>query len=631
MSEDQIMNCGWHGTIHTFLLVSETQWKQALIHHHYLCMHTVAERSQIAAWSECFTILHEQLTALCRTYTNAEDWYIVFEYELPRERGRRPDVLILTPHTIFVIEFKGYNSILQAHIDQVAAYTRDLQHYHAASHSRPAHSLLVLTQTEVLDIQRDEVWIVSPDQLGAKLPSLIHPLPASVDAIVPEHWLRADYAPLPSLVNAARTLFQHEPLPYIRRAHSAGIPDAIAALVSISEQAYKQSELHLALITGVPGAGKTLVGLQFVYEHHFNTVGSQRPAVFLSGNGPLVKVLQYALKNRIFVQDVHGFLRDYGGQQKRPPEEHIWVYDEAQRAWDADKVREKRGEGVSEPEDFLRIGERMQSWAMVVGLIGEGQEIHLGEEAGIEQWNTAISNVSCPWTVHCPPKLASVFSAAAEVHVDAKLDLTISLRSHIAEYVQDWVKCLLAGAIDKAGAISQNIRKQGFDMYITQNIEAAKDYVKTRYQMQVEKRYGLLASSKAKNLSQYGIQNDYNYTKNLREGPWYNDAPESSQSCCQLHEVATEFACQGLELDFPIVGWGNDLLWAGQRWQSIAQPRSRARDPHLLRLNSYRVLLSRGRDGFVVFVPPESNMVSTYRALEQAGLRPLDELVQKNA
>jgi DUF2075 family protein len=378
------------------------------------------------------------------------------------------------------------------------------------------------------------------------------------------------------------------------------------------------------LVTGVPGAGKTLVGLQFVYENHFHQNESGRAAVFLSGNGPLVKVLQYALRSSVFVQDVHGFLKQYGGAQLRQPEEHIWVYDEAQRAWDAERVREKRGHLASEPEDFLRIGERMGSWALMVGLIGEGQEIHLGEEAGLMQWNAALAAMERPWSVHCPTKIAALFPAAARVEADDALDLTTSLRSHLAEDVQQWVSHLLGGQLAQATRIADRIAQQGFDMYVTRDLEASKRYVQERYLGQQDKRYGLLASSKAKNVGTYGVHNEYNFTKNLREGAWYNDPPSSLRSCCQLHDVATEFACQGLELDFPIVAWGSDLTWQDGAWHSLPQPRSQAHNPHMLRVNSYRVLLSRGRDGFIVFMPDELAMKSTYEAVVRAGLRILD-------
>lgn len=275
---------------------------------------------------------------------------------------------------------------------------------------------------------------------------------------------------------------------------------------------------------------------------------------------------------------------------------------------------------MSEPEDFLRLGERMKSWAVVVGLIGEGQEIHLGEEAGLGQWNDAITSLTSQWTVHCPPRLERLFPAALQTVTDHHLDLTESLRSHLAEDVQRWVREVLNGDLTAASETAQRMQDQGFNAYVTRDLATAEKYVRERYAEQVDKRFGLLASSKAKNLVQWGIQNGFNFTRNFREGPWYNDPPDSPMSCCQLRDVATEFACQGLELDFPIVCWGNDLRWEKHQWLSPAQPRSQARDPHQLRLNSYRVLLSRGRDGFVVFVPPDPASDSTAQALRVGGL-----------
>jgi DUF2075 family protein len=618
MSSKSSERCGWFGNVSEFLSTDYTDWLTHLQSHHQRCMNIVADAAQVKAWRNCHTVLHQQLLRFIQSHANANEWTLIFEYELLRERGRRPDVVVLGETAIAILEFKDYRDVRQAHLDQASAYARDISHYHAASHQRPIRTVLLLTQASDLRLVRDEVVCLSPEHLPTAFNEFdVHPTGQPID---PASWLNAEYAPLPSLVSAARTIFQHEPLPQIRRAQSAGIPDTIKALVSIAAQAQEKKELHLALVTGVPGAGKTLVGLQFVYENHFAAPSNERAAVFLSGNGPLVKVLQHALQSRVFVQDVHGFLKEYGGRKTHTPTEHIWVYDEAQRAWDAGRVQEKRAFGVSEPEDFLRIGVRKQSWAFLVGLIGEGQEIHLGEEAGLEQWNDAIRAVNARWIVHCPPRIAPVFSAADEVITSEKLDLSVSLRAHLAEDVQTWIRLLLEGQMDTAKQISERIRGQGFEMYITHVLEKAKEYVRERYRGQLDKRYGLLASSKAKNLEQHHVRNGYNYTKNLREGPWYNDDPDSSRSCCQLEEVATEFACQGLELDFPIVCWGDDLIFNESRWNSLKQPRSTAKDPYRLRINSYRVLLSRGRDGFVVFTPPEPEMRTTYSALRQAGL-----------
>lgn len=652
-------SCGWSGTIHDFLTISKPHWLIAIQEHHQHCMTSPADQSQILAWDHSLDILQRELKQLVQIKPAIGKYAIIFEYELPRERGRRPDVVILGP-CVFVLEFKDYAKLLAAHSDQVAAYARDLKNYHAASHRHTVLPILVLARSKDL-IQRDEeVLVISPDHLAD-----VFNLEVELEngpLIDPQAWISAEYAPLPSLIQAARIIWDKQPLPQIKRALSAGIPETIAELIAIAKEAQEKNELHLALVTGVPGAGKTLVGIQLVYENHLDTIAqtsaayptatspmgltqtvplqavadsgeqsygkkkrdqknfSRNIAVFLSGNGPLVKVLQHALKNNIFVQDVHGFLKEYGGSTTKIPHEHIWVYDEAQRAWDADRVNEKRGHATSEPEDFLRLAERMNSWALMVALIGEGQEIHLGEESGLPQWNDALATMQKPWVVHCPKKIAGNFPAAKKLVTNNVLDLSITLRSHLAEDVAQWIAAILAGDLTQAKILAERVTSQGFDVYITQDISVATNYVKERYHGQEDKRYGLLASSKAKNLPRWGIHNEYNYTKNLREGPWYNDPPTSFNSCCALRDVATEFSCQGLELDFPIVCWGDDFVWAGE-WRSPPAKRSKAHDPHRLRVNSYRVLLTRGRDGFFIFVPKEVGMETTYTALVGVGVR----------
>jgi len=248
-----------------------------------------------------------------------------------------------------------------------------------------------------------------------------------------------------------------------------------------------------------------------------------------------------------------------------------------------------------------------------------------GEESGLPQWNTALSAMQKKWTVHCPERIAHEFSGPSTIETNNILDLTVTLRSHIAEDVAEWVKAILNGELLQARALAERLYRQGFDVYITNDINVATNYVKERYKGQEDKRYGLLASSLAKNLPSWEIHNEFNYTQKTkgRIGEWYNDPPASFYSCCSLRNVATEFLCQGLELDFPIVCWGNDFLWVENQWNSPPAKRSKAKDPHQLRVNSYRVLLTRGRDGFIIFVPNEIAMRSTYEALKGAGVREL--------
>lgn len=609
----------WSGSVADFLNTSSSDLLSSLRQHLKESLLLELDKSQLEAWKQEIKILKSELKRLELILSSSSDWIIVLEYELPRERGRRPDVILIAGSNLFVLEFKSFRRPTAAALDQVSAYARDIKSYHLESHGRNVVPILVLTNSDEVFSSVDGVVPCGAESLADTIVDRLLPDSEHIDI---DRWLGSPYAPLPSLVLAARMLFEHEPLPAIKRAQSAGIQDTLSSLDEIASIAESNETRHIALVTGVPGAGKTLVGLQFVYQVRASKDGSDKEAVFLSGNGPLVKVLQHALKTSVFVQDVHGFLRQYGGDSTKQPGERIWVYDEAQRAWDSDRVKSKRGHGHSEPDDLIRIGDRTIRGALIVGLIGEGQEIHLGEESGLTLWNEAIANSPESWTVHCPSKLKDQFTAPCKVVTDDNLDLTLSLRSHLAEDVQEWIRNLLDSNLEVSSALADRMIDAGFPLYLTRDLEEAKAYVLARYRNHSTKRFGILASSKAKNLVGYGVRNDWSFTKNLREGPWYNDDPNSRQSCCQLVEVATEFSCQGLELDLPIVCWGDDMKW-NQGWRPRPQPRSQAINPDQLRINSYRVLLSRGRDGLLIWVPPDAELDGVYQALSNAGMRRL--------
>ncbi len=269
----------------------------------------------------------------------------------------------------------------------------------------------------------------------------------------------------------------------------------------------------------------------------------------------------------------------------------------------------------------MKLGMRTPDWAMLVGLIGEGQEIHLGEEGGLRLWSDAIKASSGDWTIHCPQHVTSVFDGQ-KVVVDDALELKVTLRSHAAGGLHDWVKHVLDGQLSEASSIADSMQRASFDLYVTRDLEEAKRYVRDRYAGQEERRFGLLGSSKAKHLALFGMNTSFQGTRGLRHGPWYNEPASSLKSCCQMLEVATEFSCQGLELDFPIVGWDTDLVWNGKEW-ATSVVRSKAHNARQLRLNSYRVLMTRGRDGMTIFVPPLAALDATYGALISAGCRQL--------
>jgi DUF2075 family protein len=345
-----------------------------------------------------------------------------------------------------------------------------------------------------------------------------------------------------------------------------------------------------------------------------------RRSTFLSGNGPLVEVLQDALQSKVFVRDLHKYVKQYGLTDKVPGE-HVVVFDEAQRMWDKTMVNEKHGTPKSEPDLLISIAERLERWAVFVGLIGEGQEIHAGEEGGMALWNTAIAAGAKQWSITCSSRLAATFSNV-DVTVNDALDLTKSLRSRQAEFLHDWVAALLEGDVSRATHAATEVLSHAFPMYVTRDIAAAKNYVVERYAEKPTARYGILASSKSSRvLAPYGIDSSFPATQRVKIAPWYNQGRGHPESGCALTSVVTEFGCQGLELDFPIVAWADDYLWDGKRWNTKpSRSKYAIEDPFRLRKNVYRVLLTRGRDGVVVFVPPDSNLDATYHILLASGL-----------
>jgi len=607
---------GWSGTVKSFLDLPKSLVESSLEEHLNGLLGMNASKSQVEAWLEEIDVLKQSFRDLAIARTDSLDWSIILEFELPLEGGRRPDVIILGPNRIFVLEFKQDPVLQRSSLDQVAAYARDLAEYHSKSHGIEVIPFLIPTKTYDKSESRDVVKVLSPDKIASTLDGF--PLGKIINL---EDWLEGDYAPLPTLIAAAKMIFSNERLPAIKRAESYGVAKAVMRLKEIAASSLQNSDRALAFVSGVPGAGKTLVGLQFVYDK--SDQSSQ--AIFLSGNGPLVEVLRDALKSKAFVSDLHAFIKSYGTTAKIP-KQSIIVFDEAQRAWDASHMMLKKAVGFSEPELLISIGERIPGWATLVGLIGHGQEIHTGEEAGMAGWFEALKSEHAisDWKVYAPPRLANAFPGKTVTEYP-ELDLNHTLRSKQAEHLHLWVQNLLDGKFAEASVFAQKIWLQNFPIFVTRSLDEAKGYVSTRFEGEASKRYGILASSKDRILPEYGINNGFQDTKRVKNAKWYNEDLGTKGSCCNMEEVVTEFGCQGLELDMAIVAWGNDFTWSGKIWE-LRKMRTRIPqiDPHQLRLNSYRVLLTRSREGIIVFIPPKPEFDLTEHAFLAAGARILD-------
>ncbi len=598
-----------------------------------------ASTSQVTAWGDEVSLLQAEGREVISADAAAAKFRAILEYQLPLE-ARRPDVILLQNGNVLVLEFKSKDVPTSADIDQVSAYARDLASYHRECENRPVHAVLVPIRYAGQSMTINGTHVANPKHLAELITQLAREkaTPLARDAFLADD----AYRPLPSLVRAARELFETRTVRNVWRARASTDP-AVNLITEITHEAARTKTNRLILLTGMPGSGKTLVGLRAVHAGFLDDLTIERkagkptsPAIFLSGNGPLVEVLQYELRRagsdgRTFVKGVKNYVEAYSKRPNAVPPEHFLVFDEAQRAWDAEQVAEKHGglADKSEPEHFIEFAGRIPEWCVVLGLIGTGQEIHKGEEGGIGQWRKAVDGAKDPsrWTIHAPPQLSEIFHSR-NTRFNPALNLETEVRFHLISEVHNLVDGILQNALPKDTAtLAQQLRNETYPIYVTRDLDKAKKYVRERYREDPNARFGLLASARDKDLPAYGILNDFQSTKLLKVGPWFSEGAENEHSCRNLIRPATEFQAQGLELDFAIVCWGSDFIRENGRWTDrLAKGFKRGtkvRDPFQLRLNSYRVLLTRGRDGMVLWVPPHQKWDETFQHFRTAGLAEL--------
>jgi hypothetical protein len=332
--------------------------------------------------------------------------------------------------------------------------------------------------------------------------------PGVAESLTCEKFLSADACqPSPSLVRAVREFFSQRALPRIKRIDKI-TRRTLERVVSDIHDTHTRRKRKLLLVSGVPGAGKTYVGLQIAHERFLDdltepTKSGERPtapAVFLSGNGPLVEVLQYELKGaggdgRVFVRNVKEFVAKYSKKRSGPPPHHVLIFDEAQRAWDAERVRLKHDDenAGSEPEAFVSFAERVSGWCVVIGLIGGGQEIHLGEEGGMALWADAIAKSNAEWEVSGPTHFRDVFESKRVPYAASDdLHLSESVRFHFAAALSDWATGVVSAKPDVAqlATIAKDLAKKGYQLRVTRTLRTAKDLLWKKYEHLPDARFG---------------------------------------------------------------------------------------------------------------------------------------------
>ena len=583
------------------------------------------------AWRKEIDILQDQLRSV-------ENGDIAFEYTIPR-MGHRIDVVCIIHGLIFLLEFKvGDSEYRKSTADQVMDYALDLKYFHELSADRyiipisiPTEAPSVCNEVSFMEDKISNVLKCTKDNIGLTINSVLSSVQDQDLSIA--DWINSRYAPTPTIIEAAQAMYRNHSVKDISR-NDAGAHNLTATTETINQiidDCKRNHKKAICFVTGVPGAGKTLAGLNIANERH--NFDADEHAVFLSGNGPLVDILQAALakdrssrtgitiaeakkETKAFIQIIHRF-RDEALTTNNPPAEKVAIFDEAQRAWNEESLTDfmKRKKGVdafnqSEPEFLIRIMDRHQDWAVIVCLVGGGQEIYNGE-AGIIDWFRALQKKFRNWHIYLSDKITDseyVGNSSIEelltgcsYSLRPALHLGVSLRSFRSEKLAEFVKLLLDNEPSAAAAVYSELSIH-YPIILTRDLDKAKEWI--RKKARGTERYGLLASSEGKRLRGIGIW----VPSVINHVGWFLNEKDNVDSSYFLEVAASEFKVQGLEIDYSILAWDADLRRSGKgfdyfkfrgtRWNHV----NNMQQQKYLK-NAYRVLMTRARQGMIIFVP----------------------------
>jgi len=629
-SADIEMTAFWSGTA-ARLLGTAAERIAADIASQQIRHHTTTQAEQATAWQDSIATLQNAFKTLGDA---ASSWFVLLEYPMLR-LGMRADAIILTDRAILVLEFKRNAADLAA-LRQVEDYALNLLDFHSASRSHPIVPVLVSAGARLERNQTPLLWHAlcpvqqtPPEALPRLLRWLAGAIPQPSPALNIDDWLAGLYRPVPSIIEAARMTYARHGVAEIvtARADQKNLRETTDAIATALATARAAGQKIILFVTGIPGAGKTLCGLNIAFSGRFEDT------IFLTGNPTLVHVLRAALvrdavqqgqsrrgaehRLKSNIQALPHFRNDHVKAPLAVPPERIAVIDEAQRCWSADyAIRKTVDKPVrlndSEPGHLLDIMARHTGFAAVICLVGSGQEIHDGE-GGLAEWGEALARRP-DWVIVAPPDVMQegadhrwCLGRSLRAAREPLLHLGTAIRQIRSAAANDWVDAVLRG--DRTGAAHITANGAALPFLLTRDLAAARAAV--REAARGTRRAGLLASSGGKRLRAAGLGSELPHMDADAVAHWFLDHyPADIRGSDALEQIATEFSCQGLELDVVLLCWDADLIrvagrqpWRARRfrgtaWQDIKQPEAIANQ-----VNTYRVLLTRARYETVIFVP----------------------------
>jgi len=597
---------------------------------------------QSNAWKSQISILKNKLSLL--------KGKIYFEFTIPR-MGKRVDNILIIDNCIFVLEFKiASDNYDKNAINQTFDYALDLNNFHEGSFNKIIVPILIAEKANNVE-----------NNLSVSHDNLLEPLLSnsnSLDEIIlnvllqyksesiidSKFWEESIYKPTPTIIEAATALYKKHNVLEISRSDSGAenlsvTSNCISEIIEFSKNNDKKS---ICFITGVPGAGKTLAGLNIANLR--SNYEDEEHAVFLSGNGPLVDVLREALARdkvktakdnnevltksvatshvKSFIQNIHHF-RDASLNDEKAPIEKVTIFDEAQRAWTKEQASSfmKRNKGnsdfnKSEPEFLIEVMDRHKDWCTIVCLIGGGQEINTGE-AGLEEWIRPFSDKFLDWNIYYSSKIVEdrnyikdMFALSILQDRDAvkkdELHLSVSLRSFRSAQLSNFIQEIINNDYKCARTIYNEFIKKDYPIKITRDLDKARKWLNEK--AKGSERTGIVASSGGIRLRPFGL----NVKAKIDAPIWFLNDRDDIRSSYFLEEVATEFDIQGLELDWTCVAWDGDLYYHNEKWNFRKFKGTKWQNINSIEIagyliNSYRVLLTRARQGMIIYIPYGNN------------------------
>jgi Uncharacterized conserved protein (DUF2075) len=637
------MSSYFRATLADFLDTSETELLATLTLAHANAGFTQMYTDVPLTWWDDLASLRLEVHQLLSDKPVASNWQLLLEFSIPRKE-RRLDIVLLTGAEVILLECKRGPSTPDA-VRQVEEYALLLHYFHKPSHQQRIHPVVVSAASpekrKAVTLQREltfpslaSYWI-APTIVStwSELSSLLASIPEH-ESIAPDGaaWDEGAYYPTPTIIDAALALRTGLNIREIAHSEAAEhdietVTEEIRVIVS---QAQSEHQHVICFLTGVPGSGKTLVGLSLAHLSESRTDAIH----FMSGNGPLVTVLQELFKQqgmrdkipsaqamiqaKTLIENVHVFAKTYTDEDPdRPPSNHVIIFDEAQRAWNLAQNLNKFRRNYSEPEMLLKIMQRHQDWSVVIALVGGGQEINNGE-AGLEEWGKALQHSSCDWQIYASPevihggpstaghKLFASANMATGIHQRDTLHLRTSNRSLRADNLAKWVNLVLDGNPESAAALNITDR---FPIFLTRKLEQTR--AKLKAESLGDSRFGLTGSSGAARLRAEGLEPSSDFHAAYPWHHWYLAPRNDIRSSYACEVFATEFEIQGLELDWVGLCWSGDFIWSGGTWaaRDLRHGRQskwgliRKQEKQIYKKNAYRVLLTRARQGMIIYVP----------------------------